>query len=106
MYWRPFKRGIKFLWQRIYRGWDDSDIWSLDFTIAKFIAPRLKLLRKEEMGYPSNMTLESWNADLDKMIAAFEFASSEGRWSAPHKEYDKHQDGINLFAKHFWSLWT
>ena len=40
------KRAIKHWWQRRTRGWDDSDTYSLDITIAKFALPRFKRLRE------------------------------------------------------------
>lgn len=36
------EREEKFSQQRIERGFDDSETWSLDCTITKFILPRLK----------------------------------------------------------------
>jgi hypothetical protein len=99
------KRHIRFLLQRILRGFDDSDTWSLDYSVAKLILPRLKRFREVTIGYPGQMSEQEWDVILLKMIAAFEFAASEERWSASHTEYHKHQEGINLFAEHFWHLW-
>lgn len=47
MKWRklvkPFTKNFwKRWWDRRTLGFDDSELWSLDYTIAKFIAPRLK----------------------------------------------------------------
>ena len=36
------QRGPQFKKQRLERGFDESETWSLDYTIARFIAPRLK----------------------------------------------------------------
>jgi hypothetical protein len=98
-------RAVKHWWQRRQRGWDDSDTWSLDHSVAKLILPRLKRFREVTIGYPGQMSEQEWDAILLKMIAAFEFAASEERWSASHTEYQKHQEGINLFAEYFWHLW-
>ena len=70
------KRWIKHFYQRRTRGWDDSDTWSLDHTIAKFVLPRLKLFRKIDFGYPAGLTSEEWNWILDEMIWAMEFNAS------------------------------
>jgi hypothetical protein len=40
------KREIKFFWQRLTRGFDDSVTWNLDITVAKFMLPRFKLYRE------------------------------------------------------------
>ena len=58
--------------QRIERGFDNSELWSLDATIAKFILPRLKAFRECHCGYPGNLSDEKWNEILDKMIIAFD----------------------------------
>lgn len=45
--------------QRLTRGFDDTEMWSLDCTIAAFIAPRLKVFKEqaERTGdHPGNIT--------------------------------------------------
>jgi hypothetical protein len=39
---RKTKRNTKFFWQRCRRGFDDSEAWSLDQSLARVILPRLK----------------------------------------------------------------
>lgn len=95
--YRPWKRTLKFFWQRCTRGWDDSETWSLDHSLGKLIAPRLKRLRDITIGVPADMEEQEWKEKLDKMIAAFEFAGSEERWTAPPAEFKKHQEGLQLF---------
>jgi len=102
---KSLKREVKFLYQRLTRGWDDGETFSLDYSLAKLIAPRLRKFSEIRRGYPSDMTDKEWQIILDKMIAAFEFAGSEASWDAPPSEFEKHQEGINLFAKFFHSLW-
>ena len=53
------------------RGFDDRELWSLDFTISKFILPRLQAFKKQKAGYPGHLTEKKWDNKLDKMIAAF-----------------------------------
>lgn len=102
---RLSKRSLRFLWQQLTRGWDDSETWSLDYSLGKIIAPRLKRFKEVQGGYPSDLTEQEWAKKIDKMIAAFEFAGSEARWNAGPEEYDKHQKGIELFAENFFGLW-
>lgn len=99
------KRARKFLWQRVTRGWDDSETWSLDHSLAKLILPRLKRFKQITIGIPGDMKEQEWNDILDKMIATFEFAASEERWSATPEDYDKHKEGLQLFAEYYWALW-
>ncbi len=92
-------------WQRRTRGWDDSDIWSLDFTIAKFVLPRLVLLRERKHGYPCVCeSEEAWDDIMLRMIAAFEWLAREDRWSTEAIP-DYVEDGLDLFRKYFHCLW-
>lgn len=99
-----FRRSIKHWWQRRTRGWDDSDTWSLDFTIAKFVLPRLKKFREIDFGYPGNMSEEEWREILDKMIYAMEF-NAKDEIIMDKEENEKIQEGNKLFGKYFNSLW-
>lgn len=99
-----FRRRIKHWWQRRTRGWDDSDTWSLDFTIAKFVLPRLKRFREIDFGHPSNTSEEAWYKILDKMIYAMEFNARDGIITN-RKEDKKIQEGNELFGEYFNSLW-
>lgn len=103
---RRVKRSVRFFFQRLLRGWDDSETWSLDYSLAKIIAPRLKRFKEVTCGHPADSTEKQWNEDLDKMIAAFEFLGSEERWSNTDKnKWNEVQEGIDLFSKHFINLW-
>ena len=92
------------------RGFDNSELWNLEFTIAKFVYPRLKEFRKINNGYPSNLSEKKWNEILDKMILAFKNISKDKvqetydlkKLKKIHKETQK---GLELFGKYFMHLW-
>ena len=86
------------------RGWTDEDTWSLDWTISKFILPRLKRFKEINTCYPYKQTKKSWDKKIDKMIKAFELAS-KGAWDMTTGEFKTAQEGIELFAKHYFELW-
>lgn len=85
--WKNIRGSLRRIWQNITWGWNESDVWSLDVTIAKFVLPRLKLLKKVKYGCPildgyesddtDNMRFEEmkkeWDKILDKMIQTFEW---------------------------------
>jgi hypothetical protein len=104
-YW--FKRNFDFLWtpaiakgyikracQIIVRGWSDRDIWSLDWTIAKFALPRLIRLKEVMHGVPNSMfeplpegehnhdkeqmaaAEKKWNETLDEIIFAMDYIAN------------------------------
>jgi hypothetical protein len=92
-------RWIKWAYQKRTRGFSDRDLWSLDFTIALFVLPRLKAFRSNKIhGFPTlvlaeidpdyydkhssytddklneidQKCMDLWLSILDKMILAFE----------------------------------
>lgn len=100
------ERQRRFFWQRLTRGWDDSETWSLDGPLAKLIAPRLRRFTELRGGHPSSMTEEEWATILDKMVTSFEWYASEDRYGPNEFEnIKKHQEGIDLFAKYYAGLW-
>jgi hypothetical protein len=102
----PSKRDIKFFFQRVYRGWDDSETWSLDSSLAKIVLPRLKRFRELYGGRPARLTTEEWANIIDEMIFAFEFHTSEERWCCTDKDkWNRVNNGLELFGKYYSHLW-
>lgn len=69
--------------QRVERGFDDTECWNLDYTIAAFILPRLKVFKQDTNGYPGVEpmdTPEKWDAALDEMIWAFDYIVNEDKY--------------------------
>lgn len=99
-YYRSTKRFIKSTYQRLTKGYADAECWSLDYSLAKWILPRLKHFRNNLTGTPArlenigddcighcvtpevkcscnSLTMEEWQEKLDQMIYAFEFILTE-----------------------------
>lgn len=92
--------------QREKRGFDDSELWNLDGTIAKFISPRLSAYVKTviESNYNSSeMPFDEWLDILKKMDEGFKIMSSDKNRN--EDEVDKMNDAIDLFNKYFFNLW-
>jgi hypothetical protein len=103
---RRIKYAIKFFFQRLFRGWDDSETWALDGSLAQIIAPRLKRFKQVNNCHPDEFTEEEWDATIDKMIFAFEWASSEKKYNwIDTEEFKRVEEGIALFAKYYFHLW-
>ena len=101
-YVRPLKHFV----QRRIRGFDDSELWSLDHSLAKLILPRLKRFRKGSHGYPGCFnSWEEWCDVLDEMIVAIEYVASENYWNMNVEMDEKVSKGLKLFAEHYESLW-
>lgn len=126
--WKPYiiTGYIKRAWQLIARPghWSDKDIWSLDYTIAKFALPRIKRLKEVTHGYPSCFSEpEEWDKVLDEMIFAMDFIAnckeddyypdlkdmkrdiSKEEWQPLRDAQTRTQNGLDLFGKHFRNLW-
>jgi hypothetical protein len=113
---------------------DSSDLWSLDFTLAKIIHPALIKFKEEESGCPAidkedvptylhntygtegehteNFSHEAWVWLLDEMIWAFSTIAGEEDEPRPfhsneYKEWvERRKNGYRLFGKYFRSLWN
>ena len=100
------KRSLHHFLQKLVRGFSDDETWSLDYSLAKLILPRLVRFKKLNIGYPHGLSEHEWNAKLDGMIVAFEFLGSEERWDCyEQKKWDEVQESLNEFAKYYLNLW-
>lgn len=97
--------------QRLERGFDDSELWSLDCTIAEFIAPRLKAFKEAaaEIGdHPVSITSEKWQEILNQMIEGFELYPNHFNWSSEdsNENWKKVYKALELFKNWFMNLWN
>lgn len=119
--WEKYKK------QRLENGFDDSELWCLDSTIAKFILPRLKRFIERSLGTPARLyykyidlgypeevankyAYKDWSGILDKIVWAFENYDDESYmkerdFKKAYDEYrEKIKEGLQLFAEWFGSL--
>jgi len=100
------KRSIKHFYQRLFLGFDDSETWSLDCTIAKFIYPRLIRLKQVSCATPGNVNSnEEWNEILDDMIYAFKTISEDVFYQSNKHQVERVDKGLDLFRKYYFNLW-
>jgi hypothetical protein len=120
-------------WQRQTRGFDYRELWGLDYTILKFILPRLKAFKdtpphgypgdlqwpngydwdkeqaqtKEESEIASDKAYKEWMTILNKMIRAIElWLKHDGMFMKEESELEKEfEEGWELFHKYFFALW-
>ena len=98
--------------QRIERGFDDSETWALDHTIALFLLPRMRRFRELANGFPSCFdSMDEWYGVIDKIISSLEkivnFDDNTMEMTPDElKVYEAGiQEGIDLLAKYFFNLW-
>ena len=111
---------------------DNFDCWSLDYTLARIIHPALIRLKETKHGYPelwedgmvthhnwdrqlhfdfideeveTKYLINKWNDILDKMIYAFGRIKEDNSLDISKDEWEKIQEGLDLFAEHYTSLW-
>lgn len=88
----------QFRTERETRGFDQTELWSLDMTIARYILPRIKYFA-ENYSHPEN------EADMKIIVAAFTLVASE-ECSYSEEDYTTIQKGLRLFAEYLPGLWT
>ncbi len=103
----------------------ERDTWSLDVALAKWLLPRLRILKRTKHGIPiecfptgkrylkacGNPTKEAdrvaaltWDNAIGSMIVAMESAS--GDWLEYGRTYRQRvQPGLDALAKYFGNLW-
>ena len=84
---------------------DGWDLWNLDQTLAKIIYPALVSFKEKLNTYPSDLTLEEWEANIDKMIFSFNQIATDDIYLTG-KDENEIQEGLDLFAKYFRALWN
>ena len=118
-YYRP----VKFLWQRLTRGWDDSCLWSLDLAIIQFTYPRLKAFRERPphsvpmhhtelypeghdwAGDPRPMTEEEWDSILGEILVGFKMVIDEEGYPLDPDKHAQLEKSMDLFREWFFALW-
>ena len=61
----------KYKKQRDERGFDDTETWHLDKTLALFLIPRLERFIQVNNGYPGGETEKSFNEKLNFILKSF-----------------------------------
>ena len=97
--------------QRFEQGFDDTETWHMDRTIALFIIPRLKKFIEVNNGIPNGETIESYNEKLNFIISAFEnyYATNKYYESVDDNERKKLTDdvrkAVDFLSKLWFELW-
>ncbi|WP_340152673.1 hypothetical protein [uncultured Marivirga sp.] len=98
------EREEQFRKQRMERGFDDSETWSLDYTVASFIIPRLE--RYQELANERLARDKQLIREVDMLLEAMKLiVKDEGSHLWNEKEKDIVTQGLALFPKVFTTLW-
>ena len=112
---------VKYGFQRMFRSYDDTEVFNMDMTFIDRYLKILKDFRKNHCGYPPSITNEQWDDILDEMIKHLSLmtednAETELKKGMPDSfkpDYktvseimDRHKDEFfKLFSKWFYNLW-
>jgi len=91
--------------QRLTRGFDSTELWNLDTTIAKFILPRLVAFRDNQLEMRIVDENDKWIINLNKMISAFELLTT-GEVIFQKSDTKVIQSGLKSFATYYNALWN
>ena len=93
--------------QRFEQGFDDTETWHMDRTIALFIIPRLKKFIELNNGIPTGETVESYNEKLKFIISAFEnyYATNKYYDSVDDAERKQLTDDVKKAVEYLSELW-
>jgi len=98
------EREEKFSKQRIERGFDNSETWSLLNTIASFIIPRLELY--EELAKDTIIRDKILIDNINKFLNALKLINrNDGELIFTDEEQQELDDGLSKFKDIFMSLW-
>lgn len=90
--------------QRLKRGFDDSETWSLKDTITNFILPRLRMYRVLITGFIGDT--HGHYEKIDLSIRAFEIVKKDGEAGGVTKEeWEEYNKGMIAFGDVFLRLW-
>lgn len=91
--------------QRQENGFDDTETWHLDRTIALFLIPRLKRYIELNNGFPNGETPESFDEKMHFIINSLEKYYSEYYESVEIDERKSIYENARIAVNHLSSLW-
>ena len=93
--------------QRFENGFDDTETWHIDRTMALFIIPRLKRFVEVNNGIPTGETVESYNEKLNFIISAFEnyYTTNKYYESTDIEERKQLTDDVRKAVDYLSKLW-
>jgi hypothetical protein len=97
--------------QRFENGFDDTETWHIDRTLALFIIPRLKRFIEVNNGIPNGETVESYDEKLNFIISAFENYYATDRYyqstdNAERKQLtDDVRKAVGILSNLWFELW-
>lgn len=106
---KDVKMNIRFAYQRVFRGYDDTARWNLNDHIAKQISEITFWMAENGSGYPIDLTQKKWENILKQISFGFSswiemgwYVKDDVEYRRLEKEYRK---ALKLLAKYHEYLW-
>jgi hypothetical protein len=121
---------VKYAWQRVFLGWDERVIWSIDYHLAEMIPVWMRQLKRDKMGVPmmayreedlqdpsgeiskvaTELATNLYDDVLEEIAIGFEayIAKDEYKFKTPEEEKElekKFENGFDLLRKWFGTFW-
>lgn len=96
---------LKLAWQRAWRGYDDGFWQDMDRTFIALHLETIKQLKAKGKSYPSQMTEDEWNDELQLMIYYLN-AMDIDKWDNSFNQVNTKDKFFALYSKHFYDLWS
>jgi len=100
----------KYKKQREEQGFDDTETWHLDTTLALFLIPRLKRFIEVNNGFPNGETYESYTEKLKFIVKSFEeyysnMYDKEASLEIEKERLENAKQAVELLSKLWFCLW-
>lgn len=115
---------VTWAFQRVFYGWDERAVWSIDVYLAKLIPQLVERLAVKKHGIPFSIILkyphdenynctdetfelarQEWVGILHKIADGFKAYIDEDDWSGKNEEDPRFIEAFNLFKEYFPNLW-
>lgn len=104
---RELRYELKYAWQRVWVGYDDTFVFDMDNTFIKLYKKLFKELLENGISYPYEMTFGEWKDVQEKFIDLLEKIDVDSFDIFENKDeiIKTKNEFFKLFSKHFYDLW-
>lgn len=98
---------IKYAFQRAFRGYDDREIFNLDYEFCKRYLKILEHLKQTHVGHPYNISDNDWETILQEMINHLDYIyTNMFEWENSDSVQKSKDSFMDLFKEYFFDLWN
>ena len=101
---------IKYLFQKLFRGFSDEELRNLEDTFYLWLYPRLKAFRRKcSSGHPMEFTAQEWEGFLKRSQRALETYLGDNEYRGFKKpikmDWKKTEKELKELCEHISDLW-